>query len=177
MTIQNIRHLRSLCLLCALCGFAFLTAYGPADAHKFYVSVSKVKWNAEGKRLDLSIRIFTDDLERAIEHNGGPTLKLWTDEEHAESDRFLSEYITARLHFSVNDRQAVLEYIGKADALDATACMFQIQNVDSIRSIEVDNMLLLDILDEQTNIVRFDIDGKKKILNLNKQVYKDRVEF
>ena len=44
-------------LLCLLVIPVFEAA--PAQAHVFYVSITRVKWNADEARLDLTVRIFT----------------------------------------------------------------------------------------------------------------------
>lgn len=93
-----------------------------ATGHVFYVSVTKVKWNPQQERLDLTVRIFTNDLEQAIKAQGGPELRLWTTGQHAESDRFVGGYLTSRIKFRIDGAERPLKYVGKADALDATAC-------------------------------------------------------
>ena len=53
----------------------------------FYVSITRVKWNAAEARLDVTVRLFTDDLEEAIVQAGGPRLRLWTDGAREDRDR------------------------------------------------------------------------------------------
>lgn len=149
----------------------------PSQAHVFYISITKVKWNAQYQRLDLSIRIFTDNLEEAVAEAGGPTLHLWTDKEHAESDQFIADYMKSRLHFRINEHDANLEYVGKADALDATACFFQIREVTRVKKIEVENSILIDLYDTQANVVRFEVNDEKKFVNLNTKTTKGMVVF
>ena len=149
----------------------------PARAHVFYVSVTRVKWNADEARLDVSVRIFTDDLEEAIIAEGGPRLRLWTDQAREDRDRHVSDYLASRLAFRVNGADRPLTYAGMEDALDATACLVQITDVDRVETIEVENRILIDMFDTQANVMRFEVGGEKKFVNLSKKTVTGTVEF
>ncbi|MXW03768.1 MAG: hypothetical protein F4Z81_01740 [Gemmatimonadetes bacterium] len=148
-----------------------------APAHVFYVSIARVKWNADDARLDISVRIFTDDLEEAIVAKGGPRLRLWTDQAHADRDRHVAEYLASRLAFRVNGVDRQLTYAGMEDALDATACLVQITGVDRVETIEVENRILIEMFDTQANVMRFEIGGEKKYVNLSKKTVTGTVRF
>ncbi|MXX02703.1 MAG: hypothetical protein F4X08_12340 [Gemmatimonadetes bacterium] len=148
-----------------------------APAHVFYVSIARVKWNADDARLDISVRIFTDDLEEAIVAKGGPRLRLWTDQAHADRDRHVAEYLASRLAFRVNGVDRQLTYAGIEDALDATACLVQITGVDRVETIEVENRILIEMFDTQANVMRFEIGGEKKYVNLSKKTVTGTVRF
>lgn len=148
-----------------------------ASAHVFYVTVTKVKWNAQQQRLDLTVRIFTTDLEQAIETQGGPKLRLWSPDQHPDRERLVGAYLISRLKFRIDGQQAPLEYTGMADALDATACFLQIRNVKAVKTIEVDNQLLIDLFEDQANVVQFEMGEEKKFVNLNKKLHRETVRF
>ena len=149
----------------------------PARAHVFYVSVTRVKWNVEEARLDASVRIFTDDLEEASVAEGGPRLRLWTDQAREDRDRHVADYLASRLAFRVNGQERELAWAGMEDALDATSCLVQITNVDRVESIEVENRVLIDMFDTQANVMRFEVGGEKKYVNLSKGTVKGMVRF
>ena len=149
----------------------------PAQAHVFYVSITRVKWNAAEARLDVTVRIFTDDLEEAIVQAGGPRLRLWTDGAREDRDRHVADYLATRLAFRVNGEKRELAYVGMEDALDATACLVQITNVDRVETIEVENRILIDLYDTQANVMRFEVGGEKKYVNLSKGTVKGTVRF
>ena len=156
-----------------------VTVLGPAaaQAHVFYVSIARVKWNADEARLDVSVRIFTDDLEEAIVAEGGPRLRLWTDQAREDRDRHVSDYLASRLAFRVNGSDRKLTWVGMEDALDATACLVQITDVDRVETIEVENRILIDMFDTQANVMRFEIGGEKKYVNLSKKTVRGTVRF
>ena len=145
--------------------------------HVFYVSVSRVKWNVEEARLDVTVRIFTDDLEEAIVAGGGPRLRLWTGQARDDRDRHVADYLASRLAFRINGEERETAYAGMEDALDATACLVQINGVDRVETIEVENRILIDLFDTQANVMRFEVAGEKKYVNLSKGTVKGMVRF
>lgn len=147
------------------------------QAHVFYVSIVRVKWKSDEARLDVSVRIFTDDLEAAIVADGGPRLRLWTDQAREDRDRHVSDYLASRLAFRVNGVDRQLTYAGMEDALDATACLVQITGVDRVETIEVENRILIDMFDTQANVMRFEIGAEKKYVNLSKKTFRGTVRF
>ena len=153
------------------------SAAASAHAHVFYVSITRVKWNVDVARLDVSVRIFTDDLEEAIVAKGGPRLRLWTGQAHADRDRHVSDYLASRLAFRVNGVDRQLTYAGMEDALDATACLVQITGVDRVETIEVENRILIEMFDTQANVMRFEIGGERKYVNLSKKTVTGTVRF
>ena len=156
---------------------AAVPAAASAHAHVFYVSITRVKWNVDVARLDVSVRIFTDDLEEAIVAKGGPRLRLWTGQAHADRDRHVSDYLASRLAFRVNGVDRQLTYAGMEDALDATACLVQITGVDRVETIEVENRILIEMFDTQANVMRFEIGGERKYVNLSKKTVTGTVRF
>lgn len=147
------------------------------SAHVFYVSVTRVKWNSQQQRLDLTVRVFTGDLEQAVAAGGGPKMNLWTAGQRADSEQLVSRYLRERLKVWVNGQSVPLEFVGMADALDATACFLQIRAIKTIKKIEVENRLLIDLFDEQSNVMQFEVGSEKKFVNLNKKLFRESVSF
>ena len=161
-----------LCLL-----FIPLFEIAPVHAHVFYVSITRVKWNVDESRLDVSVRIFTDDLEEAIVAAGGPRLHLWTDQARKDRERQVAAYLASRLTFRINGEERQWSYTSMEDALDATTCFLQIANVNFVETVEVKNRILIDLFDTQANIMRFEVVDEKKYVNLSKGIINGMAHF
>lgn len=147
------------------------------SAHVFYVTVTKVKWNSQQQRLDLTVRVFTNDLQEAVTARGGAKLNLWTAGQLAGSEQLVSAYLLERLKVRVNGQDTRLEFVGMADALDATACFLMIRTIKTVKKIEVENRLLIDLFDDQSNVMQFEVGSEKKFVNLNKKLFRESVSF
>ena len=70
-----------------------------AYPHVFYVSITRVKWDLSRTVLDISVRIFTDDLEEAILADQTRRLSLLRAKKKLNREDFVKDYIESRLAF------------------------------------------------------------------------------
>ena len=145
--------------------------------HDFHVSIMTVDCNAETGSLEITLKIFTDDLEKSILKLGGPKLEVGSETEDKETDDFISQYLQNRLAFEVNGNEAHPEWVGKEVEMDATWCYIEIKNVGQLKQLKVTNRILLEIFADQSNLVHVNCDGKTKSIYLRKGSTQDLVEF
>ena len=143
----------------------------------FYVSITRVKSDLSRTVLDISVRIFTDDLEEAILADQTRRLSLLRAKKKLNREDFVKDYIESRLAFQINGTPRDLIYIDMVDELDATSVLLQINNVNKINTIEVENSILIDLFDTQANIMRFEVENQKKYINLSKRITNGTVQF
>jgi hypothetical protein len=62
----------------------------------------------------------------------------------------------------VNGKPTKFTYLGKEAELDATWCFVEVKDVKKVQTIEVQNTLLLEAFDDQTNMINLNINGRKK---------------
>lgn len=154
-----------------------LLAFGLA--HKFYVSVTNVNYSDRDQTLQVTTRIFVDDLEAVLEERYGIKSKLATPEEISQADAYIEKYLKAKLVFYVNDKLVQYTYLGKEFDTDIVICYLEVQNVnqENLVKIEVQNEVLTDLFEEQQNIVHLKIAGKKKSFILIKENNKGMLNF
>ena len=79
--------------------FCSLSAF---EIHKFYMAIFQVNYAPEKKMLQITSRIFMDDLNLAIEKKYGKKAFLGTEKESNEDITNLKKYFTENLVFKVN---------------------------------------------------------------------------
>ena len=133
-------------------------------AHKFYVSVTNVGYSEKDKAIQITSRIFIDDLETILSERYGVEAKLATNEESKLSDEYLEKYLRTKFQVAVDGESKDFTLIGRK--YDNDVCIFFLEvpeiELSLLKSITVQNEILTDLFDEQQNIVHFKIDGKKK---------------
>lgn len=154
-----------------------LAAYTPLQAgnddpgappHDFHVSITQIDYSEKEQSLQITVKIFTDDLELALETLGAPRLHLGTELESDKTRGYLERYLENRLKIAVNDAEQTFTYLGKEVEYDATWCYLEVPNVPLPTSIKVKNRILLEIFDDQSNLVHLSVAGKKQSLMLRK---------
>lgn len=156
----------------------FLLASAVAGVrHPFYVSICQIDHNPEAKSLELTFKIFTDDLEKALEAQGTGKLYLGDPREAQDADRYLYNYLKNQVVIVVNGDTAAIRYVGKEVEMDVTWCYVEIAQVTEVKKITVTNRILLEIYEEQTNLVHVKAGGQQKSMLLRKGKTVDTVEF
>jgi hypothetical protein len=117
-----------------------------AFAHKFYVSIAEIDRKPES--LQISIKLFTDDLELGLGKFYKEDLKI----EAAIVDSLLEDYLSQRLKISVGDSLLTQTFIGKEVVYDVTWVYVELPYALPIKSLDVENLILLEYNEEQSNI-------------------------
>ncbi|MBL4587566.1 MAG: hypothetical protein JKX84_11015 [Flavobacteriales bacterium] len=141
-----------------LISIAFLIA----PLHDFHSSVTQIDHNAKAQTLEITVRLFTDDLIISLEQSGAPKMELGTANEPPEANEHLAKYLKKHLHLTVNGKPTDFKYLGKEAQLDATWCYLEVKDVASIQKLQIHNTLMLSVFENQTNMVNLNINGRKK---------------
>ncbi len=143
-------------------------AGGMANAHPFYVSLCQVDYDQETQALQISVKIFANDLLVSLGIEGENDINLGEENENPETDKFIYQYLQKHLSFEVNQKAANYSYIGKEMDKDVVWSYLEIENVKSLENIAVQCDLLVDEFDGQSNIIQVNKKGVIKNLLLNK---------
>ena len=130
--------------------------------HKFYLSVSQVDYNPEDKALQITSRLFYDDLQKALQARYDEEIRVDETYPEEKQDLYISKYINKKLKVSVNGGVATLNYLGHGDEDDYVVCYIEITGVDELKSITIKNTLLMDMFTEQKNIVHVRVGNLEK---------------
>ena len=126
--------------------------------HKYYVSVSEVDYNQEEQTIEISSRLFVDDLENLLKERYDERLVL----DDSKSDYYINRYFQQKFKVEINQNIQVLNFIGSEIEEDLIYCYFEIKNVKEFHSIKITNEILFDLYMNQQNIIHLNAKDKKK---------------
>jgi hypothetical protein len=136
--------------------------------HKFYVSLTEIRYNADTERIEVSMRIFPDDLDLALMERTGNRTLLGTELESPEADSLLMIYLLQDFNLKVNGKEIVLNYLGKEPETNAIWCYLESSKIPPPETITIRNAILTEYFPDQVNIIQV-YDGKwNKGLLLNR---------
>ncbi|PKG50400.1 DUF6702 family protein [Olleya sp. 1-3] len=130
--------------------------------HKYYVSITQIEYVKEKQSVQIISRIFVDDIEKLIRKRYDEKVTLNDGQDEVIIDSYIKKYLLEKMFIKINGTPAMLKFIGKEYDDDIMRCYLEIENVASIKSIEIQNKVLFDIFEDQKNIVRNNINGKNK---------------
>ncbi len=149
-----------LAILLCVCG-----AWMP---HKFYVSLTEIHYNTHNERFEVSMRLFPDDLDRALLEQSGIHTQLATELEHDYADSLLMVYLLGGFSLSADGQEVPLSYIGKEPESDAIWCYLESGPLAYPRELGIGNEVLLEVFPDQVNIIQVYVDDWNKGLLLNR---------
>lgn len=136
--------------------------------HPFHVSVCDIEHDAETKALQISQRIFMDDLEVGlIEFHKLDKIDTYKPKDPARLDSLMDSYIKSKLFISVDGKSVDFKYLGSELEGDARWAYLEVEGVASLKEAEVSNLILVEAFDDQENIVHFKANGKLRSYRLN----------
>jgi len=131
--------------------FMALPSMFPIPFHKYYLSMTDIEVNHDAKLLKISVRLFTDDLERSLE-----TLQTKSGKEKSKSvlsNQNLDSYLKGHFKFRKSNKLLMIKFIGFEQDAEATQCFFEVPFSGNKGKFTIINTLLFDQLKEQINLV------------------------
>lgn len=139
-----------------------LCSFSAIEAHKFYMAIFQVNYAPEKKMLQVTSRIFIDDLNMALEKKYGKKTFLGSEKESNEDVTNLKKYFAEQLLFKVNGQVKPVLFLSKEIEGDLIICYCRVSDIPKIQSVEITNTILTHWNSEQQNILHFNAFGEKK---------------
>ncbi len=131
-----------------------------ALVHPFFVSVIDIEHNSKENTAEISIRIFTEDLEKTLQKYSSAKIDLYQPNNKLQNGKELTNYIGKNLQLKINGQPVSIKYIGYEIIKESTWTYFEVEGVKEIKKIDINCGLLYDFEKSQTNI--FHIKNKRQ---------------
>ena len=133
--------------------------------HKFYMAIYQINYAPEKKMLQITSRIFIDDLNKTLEKKYKKKVFLGTDKETIETIDLLKKYLAENFAIKVNGHPIAINFLSKEIDGDVLVCYLNSKNISKVNSLEIYNSVLIDCFAEQQNIIHVTaFDTKKSFL-------------
>jgi hypothetical protein len=139
--------------------FCSLSAF---EIHKFYMAIFQVNYAPEKKMLQITSRIFMDDLNLALEKKYGKKTNLGLEKETVEDLNLLKKYFNENLIIKVNGQSKPVVFMSKDVEGDVLISYCRVSDVAKLQSAEITNTVLTHWNSEQQNILHCTAFGEKK---------------
>lgn len=132
--------------------------------HKFYVGVFQIDYFKEKKAVQITARLFIDDLEKALHKKHNKHFYITTKDEVAEANSYIAMYLQDKLKIKINNKIQTIQFLIKEQEDNIVICYLKINFKDNIKDLEITNNVLSDIFNEQQNLLHLNINGNKKTI-------------
>lgn len=135
--------------------------------HPIHLSVSEINYSEKDKALQITSRIFLDDLEACIRNQrNNPELDVLEPGVGLTSNQVISDYVLKYFTVKLDGKLQKMNFLGFEREDPAIICYIEIPNVKKFKTIEVKNQVIFDLYDDQSNIVHVTYKGPVKSARL-----------
>lgn len=147
-------------ILLLLCFFNVNTG----SKHDFHTSITEINYNPKSGSLELSVRVFTDDLELTLTNlNKGKLVKIEDSENTV--DPLIEQYIRKNLALVSPEKDVKFgKFYGKEKEADATWLYLEIFDCKQIKNYTIYNNIMQEMFSDQTNLVNIIFGNQKKTI-------------
>jgi hypothetical protein len=141
--------------------FLLLTLFAPL--HPVHISSTSIDFDSEKKAFIVSIKVFTDDFELAIEHKYNTKLNLGKENENKEANSFIHHYILGNFAIIVNEKDQTrsrLKFIGKRFNHEAVWLDYELKYIGDLKKVKIVNSIIHDVYFDQKNLLIFSYKDK-----------------
>ncbi|MCC9073099.1 hypothetical protein LNQ49_16100 [Flavobacterium sp. F-65] len=146
--------------------------------HKFYVGVYQINYAPEKKMLQITSRIFIDDLNNGVEKKYKTKTNIGTGKETEADLALLKKYLAENFIIKVNGQSRPIVFLSKeVEANDVLVCYSRINDVSKIKTLEISNTILVDWNSDQQNITHVSVLGTKKSVLFTESSRKELLKY
>jgi hypothetical protein len=134
--------------------------------HPFFISLTEIRYNPKEKSLEISQKIFRDDLENALTGQYKSKVNFLASGNKTELEKKIKKYILENNDISINGEKLVLYYLGYELEEEAIWFYLEAQKVPVPKTADIRNSILHKNFDTQQNIINFYLGKNPKSLIL-----------
>ncbi|MCF6359144.1 MAG: hypothetical protein L3J29_00095 [Cyclobacteriaceae bacterium] len=156
---------------------SIITFWASIFLHPFHVSICEIEHDEETKALQVSERVFLDDLEETLNKVYNVRLDVVNPQNKVYLDSLIKDYILSHLEITIDGKQKKRKYIGHEIEQDALWCYIEYYGVKKMKSVSITNTIFFELFDDQNTLIHFKYNGKTISKRLTKTRPTEVFEF
>ncbi|MDQ3291787.1 MAG: hypothetical protein M3Q05_10905 [Bacteroidota bacterium] len=131
------------------------------------MSVTEIRHNGKSKNLEISSRIFFDDLENTLEKKYKVQINILKPTDPKQINDLIADYLQQQLQLRVDGKLVKLKYLGYEIEEDAAWCYLEAPQATPFKKLEISDAILFDQHPEQQNMVHVTVGNKRQSTKLD----------
>ena len=149
-----------------LVSFSLFSFSKMESSHPIFMSVTEIEQNLKNKSLEISCKIFTDDFEKTLRANYKTKVDLLDEKLKPAMDKIVNDYVQKHLKINVDGKPQILKYIGYEKNEDGINTYLEVQNITTIKKIDITDNVLYDYKSTQISLIHATIGGRRQSIKL-----------
>jgi hypothetical protein len=145
--------------------------------HPFFISITEMNHNQSEQVLEISVKLFYDDLEKVLSAEHKVMVDLNKPKDKAQVQKFIAQYLQQHLRIKLDGKAVTPEFLGYEIEREAAWCYLQVEQVSSIKKVDVFNDIFFQHFSSQINMMHVIVKGNRKSMRLNNPDTQASFEF
>ncbi|GGE96892.1 hypothetical protein GCM10011518_02780 [Flavobacterium limi] len=142
------------------------------------MGIFQVNYAVEKKMIQITSRIFVDDLNNAIEKKYHKKTFIGTEKETQTDLDLLKRYLAENFSIKINGQPKTIVFLSKElEADDVLVCYSRITAVEKFKTLEITNTILTSWNSEQQNITHISAYGTKRSVLFTESSRKEVLKY
>lgn len=139
------------------CAFLLISGAFFFRLHPYYISMTEMVFNATEKRMEIAVRVFTDDLEKELAADCHCKVDLLQKSDSLKNSGLLKSYLGKSLKIKVNKVEKKFSLIGFEKEEESIWTYLEFAQNELPKELWMENSLLFGTQPKQTNLVRLKV--------------------
>ncbi len=145
--------------------------------HPFHMGVCEIAYDRNTKALQVTQKLFVDDLEEALMKYSQENFDITKKENKARTLQLLEKYSRDNVKFVINEKPKEYQFLGFEIEQESLWFYLEITKIRNPVSIKITNTLLFDTFNDQANIIHIEKGGNTKSYKLFRDEPSATAEF
>lgn len=155
-----------------------ITTFSLSAIHPLHVSVTEIEMDEKDKALEITTRVFIDDIELTMRKvRNDETLDIMNLKNGLTVDQLMSSYLRDHFKIAVDGKTQKIKYLGHEIEDEAFILYSEVSQIKRLKTIQIQNDVMMEIHDDQSNLVHVKVKQKIKSLRLTNDQSTDKLAF
>lgn len=137
--------------------------------HPFHASITEIRYNADKQNLEVSHRLFLNDIENTLNTRYHQELDLVKNLHSAKADSLIQLYIKEHFSMTQHGKPVDMHFLGYEREENAVWCYQEAKGFAKAPSLEIFNNILTETFDDQVNLVHGFVGDEETTLQFDKE--------
>ena len=134
-------------------------------SHPLHMSFTNFEYNEEGRKWELTFKLFKDDFSDEVKRLYGLDLSLESEQELEGQDVYFRRFIDDQFSVAINGENIETkdwEYQGSKLNFEAIWLEFSFNYTGKPKKVQIENRLMFGLFEDQKNLLIFTYKGQQK---------------
>lgn len=136
-----------------------------ATTHPFHVSVAEIEYNSVSKKLECALRIWPEDLEKALNKSSVEKIDL---DATKDIDERIFKYMQSKIKIADGGKIAKLIWVGKEMDIKQGWLYFEVDTGVQPNDFSFSNQMFFELQDDQVNMFNFRFKERRASISFTK---------